>query len=486
MEKEFENISEEVEILMALRLSGEISEIENQKLEDFFKSNPNVKEQFLKNKNTLSLLNKTTQELPAMQLSDKKREALLQLSQSSNKTGRNVLVTYVVAATAFFTFMIGLYLYTDKTFQDHNRTIALNSEKKVVTVHPEKLELAKQELQEETLPANEALKDAHASNKESDDSHKRASIKSSSSPEEKDNLAKGKAKNDAKQVSGKEPIASDHAEYELGRDSSPVVDEKISERSKGEELKKNGAKEKTVEDNKAMAPQSKLAATETKNENAKVGGSSDASIAKPTEEQHLKSDLDSIKILNEAASEIPSAPEKLPEHNKKFEYEVSLQFNQKEIRKKIVSSIDLSNVQNRPKIKFQEILEYAGLNITTVARNELKDRKSPQEKVVIQDQNITAQSDKVAKTESNKAESKKAEAKKTEMFDPNKDSSVLAKEIVLISESVLAYQNRNSLDKKAKKDLLESIKNAMNTIEIIQKDDVFLQWLETIEKELKQ
>jgi len=482
MKKEFENISEEVEILMALRLSGEISEIENQKLEDFFKSNPNVKEQFLKNKNTLSLLNKTTQELPAMQLSGKKRGALLQLSQSSSKSGRNVLVTYVVAATAFFTFMIGLYLYTDKTFQDHNRTIALNSDKKVVTVHPEKLELAKQELQEETLPANEALKDAHASNKESDDSHKRASIKSSSSPEEKYNLAKGKEKSDAKQFSSIEPIASDHAEYEFGQDSSPVVEGKTSERSKSEELKRNGAKEKTVEDNKAMAPQSKLAAIEAKNDNAKVGGLSDASIAKPTkEEQHLKSELDSIKILSEAASDIPNAPEKLPEHTKKFEYEVSLQFNQKEIRKKIVSSIDLSNVQNRPKIKFQDILEYADLNITTVAINELKDRKSPQEKVVIQDQNATAQSDKLAKTESNKAEAKKAE-----MIGSNKDTSALAKEIVLISESVLAFQKRNSLDKKAKKDLLESIKSAMNTIAIIQKDDVFLQWLETIEKELKQ
>lgn len=463
MGNEFENTSEEIEILMALRLSGEISTLENQKLEAFFKNNPAIKEQFLKNEKAFALLSKTKQELPTLQLSASKKNALLQLSGTS-KSSRNILATYVVAASTFFVFIIGLYLYTNKTFQEPNRTIALGDKNLESTK-------SKPQVEEEKL-----VKPSIAPSKEKNETPQPSTVYGSSQElNENEGLAGGQSRAKLKEESDKLPVESEYAESikeESGRDEKSIV-------SKNEDAaKKFGAKEKANSADLAKAPATKPAAIEKNKEGSVNDGLLDAAKNQKEEKNQVKKqdvskfDADEIKSLEKSSVGASNSKKSSAEKPKNFEYIVSIQFNQKEFQKKVISSKSLSNAENTLKMKFQEILEYTNLNIANEIKNESKDRKLILETITILDQEVPAKGGRLAEAKT-REDTKVAESA----------SSTIAQEIALISQCILSYQNRNTLGKNDKKQLLESIKKAMNSLIHIQKDEALKQWLEAIEKE---
>lgn len=488
MANKFENLSEEIEILIALRLSGEISNQENQKLETFFNSNPKTREQFLQKEKAYVLLAKTTQELPALQLSASKRNALLQLS-NTKKSGRNILATYVVAASAFFAFMIGLYLYTDKAFQEPQHKLALNdaktsSDAKIATDELNYRKKGELQVEKEGVAkapqaptaANEVVGSSeNKSNNLNQPSNEQAkkinsSLDYDSAPilEEKEEVdvkkeetkLKGSAQNLHFGSKKQEGYSNDKSKEETKTvkelEKSAAVGSEANERSDAGKI--GSVKEKSAAKDGAMAPEAKSEVLVVREEISKN--------EKMMAELKDKKEADEIKGIEKATGGGSALAKSSASIQKTFEYTVNIQFNQQEFRKKIISTRNLSNTENIAKMTFHEILTFTNLNTGIETKKE--DRKIAHEKITIQDQDVPTK-------ELKPAESKIAEAK----------SEAMAQEIGLISQCIVLYQKRNALDKNAQKQLLENIKKAMNSLSHIQKDEALKLWLEAIDKELK-
>lgn len=531
------NVSEEMEILIAKRLLGEISKDENVKLEIFLQDNPEIKKSYFEKEGVKRLLVNAADNLEELQLPADKRNVLLN-KFSSKSSGKFILYTYVAAASVFFAFMFGIYFYADKKLQDPEKTSAYTlkeyskEDKADDDIIPAK---AKGELDEKAVPQKDMeipkgkegsdtfgkMKGGEKQNpvlKELNDSVKDLN-------EEVDSLKDGASQEITRELRKLENHEKVEPKFDQKRENSPAKSEEkkvasappsATPRALNEESakKKSGSNQTEVPEGddsqngqtrieklykKDAIKAEKSAEANSKNDASQSdkhyggGGSLDSKDAKRKEpvkeEGGLRGELNSVAVVQ----------------SHQFEYKAEFNFNESSYKINFKTDFDLSDNENVKKLNLRQVLteakkspeeKEAGLEKETIQEREsnknASSRRASFQIFWYQSHNIGAgqkqpvASDKPAENnlaDRNPSESKAAESKVVE----SKPGSLvpLSTEIALIYICNEQYQRRNDLTIDKRKTLLNNLKTTLSQISHFKDDPDLKTWIANIEKELK-
>ena len=465
MTKEKFELPEEFEILIAERLLGEISHEDNQKLERFFDENPAVKKAFFEKEGVKRLLSNAADNLEKLQLPDGKRNYLLKLAEPK-KSGRIILVTYSVAATVFFSFMIGLYFYTNNLFKEKEGVVgSFNHNESAKSIDEEgKL----------SAPADETVSKLKGKKESAVVSKPAVSAPTKSKDTLKD------LKKDMFDE-GEESDAKSAQKIAAVKVNEIVEEEKLQDQEKsirGEDKSTSKSKIEAASNAPSYGAPAKGGANKQEKEYA-------AEMAKAPEAKSEKVDrLANSTSKKRANADGHSQPivvgelEEASERDQSFEYNADIQFNGQKQSKKIISTIDLNSELHNEKINLKHLLELTGLKSFNESKKDSANKASTPS-VSVQDvksNNHKLSEEKVAKP-----------AEKREDYAPtlSESNSSQVKEFALVHTCYVAYQSRNNLAKDAKIKLLEEIKKSLLSLSHFKQDEMFKTWLADIEKELK-
>lgn len=511
MENDKFEVSEEIEILIAKRLLGEISKDENLKLELFLQENPAVKKSYFEKEGVKRLLVNAADNLEELQLPTEKRNIVLN-KVASKSAGKFILYTYSAAALVFFSFMIGIYFYANKKLQDPETTVAYElkdspkldtsdeSDKKLLQPTKEIITI-KEEMKQEDI----------AEGKESEEPKKLSDGKKS-----KDSLAKSKGSGAPQGEYG----ALQDLEKHLLDDSNEVKKkmpmEKMGESKKQDKIIAGSvpAKEETIEyaksEKKITAP--RAATSKALKEESKP---SDAKKADIPESEEVHNEAKSANVRKEEGSKLKevakykeadgshqkdktahggagalersdskqngktSNPVAEPVTNKmeivaasqssRYEYKVGFSFNQTSYNIQFASTTDLSNEDNAKKLTLRQFLEFS----------EDKSKEDSQKSALASSPISISKFESIIQNETQKEPNEPAKPGEV------KSESVISTEIALLHTIYQQYQKRNSLTQEAKKKFLDELKKSLNHLTYFKQDPDLKIWLANIEKELK-
>jgi hypothetical protein len=466
MTKEKFELTEEFEILIAERLLGEISLEDNQKLEKFFDENPAVKKAFFEKEGVKRLLSNAADNLEKLQLPEGKRNYLLKLAEPK-KSGRIILVTYSVAATVFFSFMIGLYFYTNNLFKEKEGVVGSFNHN----------ESAKSADDEGKLSAPAATDETVSKLKEKKESVVVSKPAVSAPTKSKDTL---------------KDLQKDM--FEEGEESDAKSAQKIAAVKVNEivEEKKLLDQEKSIRGEDKSVFKSKIEAAS----NAPGYGAPSKSGANKEEKEHATEMAKAPEAKSEKADRLANSNskkkavmdghpqpiivgelEEASERDQSFEYNVEIQFNGQKQSKKIVSTIDLNSELHKEKMNLKHLLELTGKNFNESKKDSAIKASAPSVSVQdVKSNHLKLSEEKVAK---------QAEKREDLASFPSESDSSQVKEFALVHTCYIAYQSRNNLAKDAKIKLLEEIKKSLIGLSNFKQDEMLKTWLADIEKELK-